>query len=250
MRSVRAHTLVTALKTGSSMPLVVEDEQGLRFHVKTRGAGAGPRALACEALYGALADALDVPVPKRAIVRIESGLLPEGDPEIVDLVEASVGENLGFAWIDGARPYLPSTDTVVDDTLAARVLALDTMLLNVDRTPKNPNVLVQGKGKQAKPWLVDHGSLLLFEHGPRDAALAEGASLVGRHLFGHRTARLEPEALRLVIMAIDPLLDAALGAVPESWLSAAERDAFRQVLRARRDRWMEWRESVRALLVP
>lgn len=250
MRSVRAHRLVAALKTGSSMPLVVEDERGERFHVKTRGAGAGPRALACEAVYGALADALDVPVPRRAIVYIESGLLPEGDPEIVDLVEASVGENLGFVWIDGARPYLATRDTVVNDTLAARVLALDTMLLNVDRTTKNPNVLVEGAGKKARPWFVDHGSLLLFEHEPDDDALAEGASIVHAHLFGGRTARLEPEALRLVIMAIDPLLDAALAAVPESWLSPRERSAFRAVLRARRDRWRAWRESVRAGLAP
>jgi hypothetical protein len=243
MRIVRAARWAFALKTGSSLPIVVDDDEGARWIVKMRGAGGGTRALACEALYAALADVVDVPVPRRAVVEVEEGLLADGDPEILDLIRASRGANLGFEWIEGAKPFVLGRTPAPLPTIASRVLALDTMLLNVDRTLKNANVLVSPDGKSH--WFVDHGALLLFEHAPGDAALAEGEAIVRGHLFADLGARFEPEALRLVILSTETQLDAVLSCVPDTWLDDNERARFRAVLRARRDRWQRWRASAR-----
>ena len=49
----------------------------------------------------------------------------------------------------------------VDPDEAARVLWLDALVANVDRSWRNPNLLVW----HGDLWLIDHGATLWFHHG-------------------------------------------------------------------------------------
>jgi len=44
------------------------------------------------------------------------------------------------------------------------IVWLDCMLMNVDRTAKNTNMLIWNR----QLWLIDHGAALYFHHGPQD----------------------------------------------------------------------------------
>src|SRR5215210_9406491 len=139
-RTVTATRYVTPLREGGSMPGLVEgDDDGL-YVLKFRGAGQGPKALAAELIAGELARALGLPVPEIVFVELDPALgHAEPDPEIQDLIAASGGRNLGLDFLPGALPFTPSHPP--EPGLAADVVWFDSLVLNVDRTPRNPNLL-------------------------------------------------------------------------------------------------------------
>jgi hypothetical protein len=49
----------------------------------------------------------------------------------------------------------------VSTELAALIVWLDELTLNIDRTPRNPNLLVW----HDRLWLIDHGAALFPQHG-------------------------------------------------------------------------------------
>lgn len=143
------------------MPAVVDTEAGL-FVMKFRGAGQGPRALVAELIVGLLAKGLGLPTPDIAIIDMPAEFgRSEPDPEIQDLLRASHGTNIGLRYLDGAFNFAPSAaGDLVDAALAARVVWLDALTTNPDRTHRNPNLLVW----QRRPWLIDHGAALYVHH--------------------------------------------------------------------------------------
>jgi hypothetical protein len=143
LRRVTATRYVTPLREGGSLPGLVEaDDSGL-YVAKFRGAGQGPRALAAEIIVGELARALGLPVPEQVLIEIERAMgLAEPDPEIQDLIVASAGENLGVDFLPGAAGYSPALEWKPDPQLAADIVWLDALTTNVDRTPRNPNLLL------------------------------------------------------------------------------------------------------------
>src|SRR3712207_7291994 len=52
------------------------------------------------------------------------------------------------------------------------VVWLDALMLNVDRTPRNPNLLVWHR----RLWLIDHGAALYVQHGTSDLRSEEHTS--------------------------------------------------------------------------
>src|ERR1700760_1918791 len=170
LRTVTATRYVTPLREGGSLPGIVEaDDDGL-YVVKFRGAGQGPKALAAEIVAGELARALGLPVPELVLVELDPALAAaEPDPEIQDLIVASAGLNLGVDFLPGALPYTP-TDPPPPE-LAADVVWLDALITNVDRTPRNPNLLRWHRNL----WLLDHGAALYAFHRADPLAPAGGA---------------------------------------------------------------------------
>ncbi|MEO8030288.1 MAG: HipA family kinase [Gemmatimonadota bacterium] len=147
-------------KRGSSSPVVVETAEGSYF-VKLRGSAQGTSALVAEVIVASLADRIGLPVPPRRIV-VLSEAVPSDDrnDELADLLRASHGENLGFLYLPNARPFtLADLGTVTRD-FAAQVRWLDWLVLNPDRGPRNPNLMVDGSAL----WLIDHGAALPFQH--------------------------------------------------------------------------------------
>src|SRR5579859_2811018 len=153
---------VVPLREGGSLPGVVDVEGEGTFVVKFRGAGQGPKALVAEALVALVGLALDLPVPRPAVVDLDAGFgRSEPDPEIQDVLRASVGANFGLDYLPGALAFDPSVDgPLLTPELAADIVWLDAYMTNVDRTPRNTNLLVSLE----RVWLIDHGAAVFVHH--------------------------------------------------------------------------------------
>ncbi|MDT3440561.1 HipA family kinase [Pseudofrankia sp. BMG5.37] len=161
LRLVRATRYATPLREGGSLPGLMEGDDLGTWVVKFRGAGQGPRSLVAEVVVGELARALGLPVPELVVIDVDPRLgRVEPDQEIQDLLKASAGANLGMDYLPGSITYDPLAFEV-DPGLAARVVWLDALTLNVDRSWRNPNMLVWG----GRLWLIDHGAALYPHHG-------------------------------------------------------------------------------------
>src|SRR5919107_943078 len=165
VRTVTATRYVTPLREGGSMPGLVEaDDDGL-YVLKFRGAGQGPRALVAELVAGELARALGLHVPEIVLIDLDPALgRAEPDPEIQDLIAASGGRNVGLDFLPGALPFGPGAGAPPAPELAAAIVWFDALMTNVDRTPRNPNLLWW----HGRLWLIDHGAALYLQHGADD----------------------------------------------------------------------------------
>src|SRR3954463_1965872 len=157
------------LREGGSLPGLVEaDDDGL-YVVKFRGAGQGPRVLVAAVVAGGLGRSRGLPVPEVVSVDPDPQIgVAEPDPEIQDLLVASAGLNLGVDFLPGALGFTPAS-AVVDAEFCANVVWFDGLVMNLDRTPRNPNLLTW----HGRTWLIDHGAALYPQHS--DAGLAASA---------------------------------------------------------------------------
>lgn len=216
LRRVTATRYVTPLREGGSLPGLVEaDDDGL-YVLKFRGAGQGTAALAAEVLAGELARALGLPVPELVLVDVEPELpRAEPDAEIQQLAAASAGINLGVDFLPGALPFTPAAVNGVDAAFAADVVWFDALVTNVDRTPRNPNLLVW----HGRTWVIDHGAALYRQHG--EAPLAASAHAPFPHVADHvLLAAAEPIAAadeRLAARAAEAVAGVA-ALVPDTFL--------------------------------
>jgi hypothetical protein len=217
MKTVHAIRYVTPLREGGSLPAVVEADDGALYVVKFTGAGQGARALVAELVVGELARACGLRVPEIVLVELDAGFgRNEPDPEIRDLLRASTGTNLGLAYLPGAIAYDPIAPPEVGEELASSIVWLDAFTTNVDRSPRNPNLLLWEGGL----WLIDHGAALYFHHAWPTAGAHAGGRFpqVRDHVLLHRAARLQAadDALRPRVAAA---LEAGLLAeIPDAWL--------------------------------
>jgi hypothetical protein len=216
LRRVTATRYVTPLREGGSLPGLVEaDDDGL-YVVKFRGAGQGPGALVAEVLAGELARALGLRVPDLVLADLDPALpRAEPDQEIQDLLTASAGINLGVDFLPGALPFTPAAAHAIDPAFAADVVWLDALVTNVDRTPRNPNLLVW----HGRTWLIDHGAAFYRQHS--DAPLADSARAPFPNIADHVLLTFaEPIAAADERLA-DGARNAVAGAaalVPDEWL--------------------------------
>jgi HipA-like protein len=153
---------VQPLREGGSLPAVVDTAGGGLFVVKFRGAGQGPKALIAELVVGLLAQALDLPVPELAIVELSAAFgRSEPDPEIQDILRGSQGLNVGLRYLDGAFNFdAAAAGELISADFATRLVWLDALVTNPDRSHRNPNLLVWRRA----PWLIDHGGTLYAHH--------------------------------------------------------------------------------------
>jgi hypothetical protein len=222
VRTVSATRYVTPLREGGSLPGLVEaDDDGL-YVLKFRGAGQGAQALVAELVAGEIGRALGLPVPEIVLVELDAGLgRAEPDPEIQDLIVASDGLNLGMDFLPGALAFGPLAGAELDPELAAGVVWFDALVTNIDRTPRNPNLLVWHE----RLWLIDHGAALYVHHGDGDTVARAGEAFapIRDHVLLPWAGSVAEADVRLA-----PLLDVEVIAgifdrVPESWLPAGAR---------------------------
>jgi len=141
---------------------VVDTEEDGLYVVKFRGAGQGPRVLVAELIVGGLAEQLGLPTPDLALVNISERFgRSEPDPEIQELLRRSHGTNVGMRYLEGAFNFDPAAaGNLVSPELAARIVWLDALTTNPDRTHRNPNLMIWRR----EPWLIDHGAALYAHH--------------------------------------------------------------------------------------
>jgi len=222
LRRLSATRYVTPLHEGGSMPAVVEaDDQGL-YVLKFRGAGQGPKALVAEAISGGLARALDLPVPEIVLMDLDAELArTEADPEIQDLIRASAGLNLAMDYLPGAINFDPVAEQP-DADLASRIVWFDAFTSNVDRTARNPNMLVW----HGRLYLIDHGASLYFHHGwDGDTAQVERPfPLIRDHVLLRWADRLAEVDADMARRLPDEVIRDVVAQVPDDWLQGP--DAF------------------------
>jgi hypothetical protein len=167
LRTVIATRYVTPLREGGSVPALVEaDDDGL-YVVKLLGAGHGRKALVAELLVGEIGRHLGLPVPDLVLVELDPALAKaEPDQEIREMLGRSAGTNVGLDFLPGALAFAPRIGPAPEADLAAAVVWLDAFTTNVDRTARNPNLIVWHR----RLHLIDHGSALYIHHTWRDPA--------------------------------------------------------------------------------
>ena len=220
------------------MPAIVEADDQFLYVLKFRGAGQGRKALIAELIGGEIARILGFRVPEIVFADLDAAFgRIEGDEEIQDLLKSSVGLNLALHYLSGAITFDPLV-TKVDARLASQIVWLDSLLVNVDRTARNTNMLLWHK----ELWLIDHGAALYFHHSwqnwdkpdrafpnIKDHVLLPQASELDAVNAEFRT-RLTPEHIQAVVSLI-----------PEEWLTdepafenaTLHRQAYAQFLNTR-----------------
>jgi hypothetical protein len=153
---------VQPLREGGSLPAIVDTDGGGLFVAKFRGAGQGEKALVAEIITGLLAQEIGLPTPELALIDVPEAFgRSEPDPEIQDLLRASHGINVGMRYLDAAFNFDTSAAReLIPAQLAAKIVWLDALVTNPDRTHRNPNLLIWNR----EPWLIDHGAALYAHH--------------------------------------------------------------------------------------
>jgi hypothetical protein len=232
LRSVAAIRYVTPLREGGSLPGLVEaDDDGL-YVVKFRGAGQGLPALVAEVIVGELARHLGLLVPELVEIELDPVLgAAEPDPEIQQLITDSAGVNLGVDFLPGALPYTPGGPWVPDERLAAEIVWLDALATNVDRTPRNPNLLVWHN----RLWLIDHGAALYLQHGGLDPAehAERPFPLIAQHVLLRYAGSILEAHERLAATVDRALLEEVVGLVPREWLAGENGEVYVEYLSRR-----------------
>jgi hypothetical protein len=258
LRTVEATRYVTPLREGGSLPAVIEADDLGTYVLKFRGAGQGRKALIAEIVAGEIACALGLLVPEIVLANLDPKLArAEPDPEIQDLIRASAGLNLALDYLPGSLGFDPLVEPPGPD-LASRIVWFDALVTNVDRTPRNPNLLTW----HDRLWLIDHGASLYFHHAWKGweatskrpfAAARDHVLLPFAEAISEADAALAPKLTKEVLREIVDL-------VPEEWLkvepgfadTAALRDAYVEFLSRRLEeprRWVRDLEEVRGQAV-
>lgn len=236
LRTLAATRYVTPLREGGSLPAIVEAEDDGLYVVKFRGAGQGARALVAELLAGELGRALGLPVPTLALVTLDPDIgRTEPDGEIRDLLKASVGLNLGVDYLPGALGYDPAASTAPPATLAADIVWFDAFVLNVDRTPRNPNLLEWHR----RLYCIDHGASLYVHHDWPEAPARAGSPFVQvrDHVLLPVAGEIGAAGERLRPRLSEALFRRLADAVPDPWLPV---DAHVGAAPAQRHAYVEW----------
>ncbi len=231
---------VTPLREGGSLPAIVEASDDGTYVLKFRGAAQGLRVLVAEVIVAELARALGIRVPDLAVIDLRREIARyEADQEVQDLLTASLGSNLGVDFLPGALGYDGSQPP--DRDTAERIVWLDALTANVDRTWRNPNLLVW----HGATWAIDHGAALYQHHSwestsPDPERFARTPFDLSTHVLHGIAPTVRPRHDELAA-TITPALRGAVDTVPDEWLvptpdlrdPAANRDAYVAMLTAR-----------------
>ncbi|HET7792263.1 MAG TPA: HipA family kinase [Rhizobacter sp.] len=243
LRTVTATRYVTPLREGGSLPAIIEASDDGLYVLKFRGAGQGPKALIAELVCGELARLAGLPVPEIVFAELDGELArTEPDPEIQDLIRASAGLNLALDYLPGSVTF----DALAEQPpaeLASRIVWFDAFVTNIDRTPRNANLLMWHR----KLWLIDHGAALYFHHqwdGYLERALSPFAPIKDHVLLPFASELNAVDAAMAAHFTPERVAE-VVALIPETWLLA---DAAFATPQAQRDAYLAY--FVRRLQAP
>ncbi|WP_219460584.1 HipA family kinase [Nonomuraea rhizosphaerae] len=243
LERITATRYVTPLREGGSLPGVVEADDLGTYVVKFRGAGQGRRVLVAEIVCGELARRLGLRTPDLKLIDLDPQIgVREPDEEVQDLLKASTGLNLAVDFLPGALGFDPLGWTA-DPRFASRVVWFDGLIHNVDRSWRNPNLLVWHRDT----WLIDHGAALWFHHN-WPTADPQRPFDTGDHVLASFATDLDGAAAELSARITPELLAEVTALVPDEWLddepgfdsARAVREAYVEHLLQRAHGPQEW----------
>jgi hypothetical protein len=221
MRTVNAARYVTPLREGGSLPAIIEADDDGMYVLKFRGAGQGTKALIAELIAGELARATGLLVPELVFVSLDPEIAKtEPDPEIQDLIRASGGINLGLDYLPGSVMF----DAVAEEPdadLASRIVWFDAYVTNLDRTPRNANLLMWHR----KLWLIDHGAALYFHHAwtDMDQRSRDPFPLIKEHILLPLADALETADRAMTAVITEEVIKRVVDLVPDDWMTGNSR---------------------------
>ncbi|NEA45796.1 HipA family kinase [Streptomyces sp. SID10815] len=223
LREVTATRYVEPLHSGGSVPGVVEAADLGTYVVKFTGSAQGRKALVAEVVVGELARALGLRFPELVLVHFDPELAAhEPHQEVRDLLNASPGVNLGMDFLPGARDFTPEAAKgfAVDPLEAGRIVWLDALTANVDRTVHSSNLMIWPTSGTVPPrlWLIDHGAALVFHHR-WDTSEPAKAYDFRHHALGQYAPDVRAADARLAPLVTRELLRTVLARVPDDWLA-------------------------------
>ena len=222
LRTVNVTRYVTPLREGGSLPAIVEADDDFLYVLKFRGAGQGAKALIAELIAGELARTLGLRVPEIVFATLDEAFgRTEPDEEIQDLLRASEGLNLGLHYLSGAITFDPLV-TTIDARLVSQIVWLDCLVTNVDRTPRNTNMLIWHK----ELWLIDHGASLYFHHSdqPWDQQARRPFAPVKDHVLLPRATDLVAVDAEFRQLLTVERIQSVIQLIPDEWLTDASSD--------------------------
>lgn len=216
LRSVNVTRYVTPLREGGSMPAIAEADDEFLYVIKFRGAGQGPRALIAELIGGEIARLLGFRVPELVFATLDEAFgRTEADEEIQDLLKFSVGLNLGLHYLSGSITFDPVVNDV-DPLLASKIVWLDCLLTNMDRTCRNTNMLIWHK----ELWLIDHGASLYFHHSwlNWEEQATKPFVLIKEHVLLSQASELDAVDAEFRKLLSPDIIRFVVSLIPDEWL--------------------------------
>lgn len=251
LRTVKAMRYVTPLREGGSLPAIIEgDDDGL-YVLKFRGAGQGVKALIAELLGGEIGRVLGFRVPEIVYVELDVDLArTEPDPEIQELIRASGGVNVALDYLPGSIMFDPLIEKQTSK-LASEIVWFDAFIANVDRTPRNANMLLWHKDL----WLIDHGAAFFYQHNWEkflDNA-ANPFKQIKDHIMLSSADAIEQANAEMAEKLTPEILENIVSLIPDEWLEKAneERQIYLEFLTRRlqaRDEFVKEAIDARQLL--
>ncbi|MFD0167215.1 HipA family kinase [Streptomyces decoyicus] len=216
LTEVIATRYVTPLREGGSLPGIVEGDDFGTYIMKFTGAGQGRKTLVAEVICGELGRRLGLRVPDLVRMQLDPVIgLGEPDQEVQELLKASGGLNLGMDYLPGSLGFDPLAFEV-SAREAGRVVWFDALINNVDRSWRNPNLLVW----HGELWLIDHGAAMIWHH---NWPSAEKASARPYNASDHVLATFGPDiaaaAEEFAPLITEELLTGIAADVPDEWLA-------------------------------
>jgi hypothetical protein len=227
IRTVNVTRYVTPLREGGSLPAIAEADDDFLYVLKFRGAGQGIKALIAEVIGGELARAAGFEVPEIVFANLDEAFgRTEPDEEIQDLLKFSIGLNLALHYLQGAITYDPAVHKT-DALLASKIVWLDCLLTNVDRSYRNTNMLMWQKDL----WLIDHGAALYFHHtwtGWKEHAKKPFIQ-VKDHVLLPVASELEKADAEMKQLITPEKITAIASVLPDEWLQETFEESPEQV---------------------
>lgn len=223
LRTVQATRYVLPLREGGSLPAIIEaDDLGL-YVVKFRGAGQGILSLIAELLAGEIGRALGLRVPEIVFAHIDPALgRNEPDYEIRQLLKASPGLNLALDYLPGSVMFDPAARDTAPPEEASLLVWFDAFTQNVDRTPRNANLLVWHR----KLYPIDHGAALFFHHDweTMPDRIQSPFKPIEQHVLLPWAADIRQAGEQARQKLSGDTIDTIVDMVPEEWLEAIPGD--------------------------
>ncbi|MFF5565142.1 HipA family kinase [Streptomyces sp. NPDC012623] len=229
LTEVTATRYVTPLREGGSLPGIVEADDLGTYVMKFTGAGQGRKTLVAEVICGQLARRLGLRIPELVRMWLDPVIgLSEPDQEVQELLKASGGLNLGMDYLPGSIGFDPLAYEV-DAEEAGRIVWFDAVINNVDRSWRNPNMLVW----HGDLWLIDHGATMIWHHNWPGAPASAGKPYnASDHVLAPFGPDVAAAAARLAPLVTEELLTEVIAEVPDEWLADepgfASADALRR----------------------
>jgi hypothetical protein len=246
LRTVEITRYAVPLREGSSLPALVEADDGREYVIKFRGAGHGEKALIAELVAGEIGRALGLPVPEIVLATLPEAIAKgESHDEIRDLLGWSIGLNVGLAFVPGALGPDLARPPAEGDAWSAEVVWFDSLVVNPDRTPRNPNLVVH----DGRTWLIDHGSALYVHHAwaDPDEHARRPFTMIAEHVLLPFAGSIAEADARLSARLDHDAIDRIVASIPDAWLHDGhfdgpdgERAAYRRYLATRLEARPTW----------